>query len=351
MISISVEPRPGDGPVRPGTLRRVDTPGSESHPDDAPDASVPTPSTPPVAAWYVDPARRHQYRYWDGTAWTGNVATNGITSWDPPYTDRPRDTVPVPPTIPSPRSTPAVPPVAPPPDAADAIPQSAPWSGGPVPVRRTTTIATVLGWTLAITSGAMLTRVAAAIYRIVVVHIAQAWDETKDPAPIIKQLQASDEFLDVTAFLLFVAWVAIFIMLVVWMHRSARNARDLGRWDNGLNPGWSIGGWFLPFANWYIPATLMQSIWRGAEAEPPVRFLRRRSAAIGLWWITYLIGAFTMFASFGPTTNDASSAQELYNCDTATIVACVLLIVSSLVLRGNVLAIQRRMRALTNDAL
>ncbi len=33
--------------------------------------------------WYADPAGRHQYRYWDGTAWTDNVADAGMSSVDP----------------------------------------------------------------------------------------------------------------------------------------------------------------------------------------------------------------------------------------------------------------------------
>lgn len=33
--------------------------------------------------WYADPTGRHQYRYWDGTAWTENVADSGQTSSDP----------------------------------------------------------------------------------------------------------------------------------------------------------------------------------------------------------------------------------------------------------------------------
>jgi uncharacterized protein YxjI len=38
-------------------------------------------STP--ANWYPDPRGRHQYRYWDGAAWTNHVSDNGLTSIDP----------------------------------------------------------------------------------------------------------------------------------------------------------------------------------------------------------------------------------------------------------------------------
>ncbi len=36
-----------------------------------------------MAGWFPDPAGRHQYRYWNGTAWTDNVADNGVPGTDP----------------------------------------------------------------------------------------------------------------------------------------------------------------------------------------------------------------------------------------------------------------------------
>jgi hypothetical protein len=38
-------------------------------------------ATPP--GWLTDPMRRHQYRYWDGTQWTGAVSDDGAESSDP----------------------------------------------------------------------------------------------------------------------------------------------------------------------------------------------------------------------------------------------------------------------------
>jgi hypothetical protein len=45
-------------------------------------APVAAPAAPP-ADWYADPLARHQYRYWDGSAWTEHVADNGQASLDP----------------------------------------------------------------------------------------------------------------------------------------------------------------------------------------------------------------------------------------------------------------------------
>lgn len=47
-------------------------------------ASTPPPPPDAVpAGWYGDPTGRHQYRWWDGSAWTGNVADEGRQSSDP----------------------------------------------------------------------------------------------------------------------------------------------------------------------------------------------------------------------------------------------------------------------------
>jgi uncharacterized protein YxjI len=37
------------------------------------------------ADWYPDPMGRHQYRYWDGSEWTEDVANNGVSAKDPLY--------------------------------------------------------------------------------------------------------------------------------------------------------------------------------------------------------------------------------------------------------------------------
>jgi hypothetical protein len=39
--------------------------------------------TPTPAAWYPDPCVRHEFRYWDGEAWTDHVSDHGQTAVDP----------------------------------------------------------------------------------------------------------------------------------------------------------------------------------------------------------------------------------------------------------------------------
>lgn len=55
----------------------------------APAAPTPPPPGPPPAApaqqpgWQTDPKGVHQYRWWDGSGWTSQVADDGTTSDDP----------------------------------------------------------------------------------------------------------------------------------------------------------------------------------------------------------------------------------------------------------------------------
>ena len=37
----------------------------------------------PGSGWHPDPTGRHALRYWDGSAWTAHVSTNGVASSDP----------------------------------------------------------------------------------------------------------------------------------------------------------------------------------------------------------------------------------------------------------------------------
>ncbi|HEY5888075.1 MAG TPA: DUF2510 domain-containing protein, partial [Acidimicrobiales bacterium] len=65
-----------------------------------------------AAGWQPDPNGRHEYRYWDGSAWTDQVSDGGVVSSDPPG-DSPTEV-----TGPTPGTETVIQPVASPPMAA-----------------------------------------------------------------------------------------------------------------------------------------------------------------------------------------------------------------------------------------
>jgi Protein of unknown function (DUF2510) len=80
------------GPVRKGFQRRPRPINMMAVQHDLGSAAVPRAATQ-AARWYPDPTGRFQFRYWDGTAWTAHVATQGAGSVD---------TEPLPPALPGP---------------------------------------------------------------------------------------------------------------------------------------------------------------------------------------------------------------------------------------------------------
>lgn len=66
--------------------------------------------------WYPDPIGRHEYRYWDGTTWTEQVADHGATGTDP------LDAMPPPTPTPAPTPAVTVPVAAEPPAAGTPLP-------------------------------------------------------------------------------------------------------------------------------------------------------------------------------------------------------------------------------------
>lgn len=65
------------------TPRAPMAPGADMRPGMA-QPTPPQPQAPSVPAqWAPDPSGRHHHRWWDGNQWTGHVADNGVSSFDP----------------------------------------------------------------------------------------------------------------------------------------------------------------------------------------------------------------------------------------------------------------------------
>jgi hypothetical protein len=93
--------------------------------------------------------------------------------------------------------------------------------------------------------------------------------------------------------------LTIFVLLIIWLYRAAKNNEALGRQNPRLGPGWAIGGWFIPVAWWVIPFIVMDDVWRGADPSVPRGDpnWRRSStlAAIWAWLVTTVVFTIPSF--------------------------------------------------------
>jgi|SRR2546421_7317235 len=66
----------------------------------------------------------------------------------------------------------------------------------------------------------------------------------------------------------------------VWLHRAVANARSLSV-QTAATPGWSVGWWFIPFANLVKPYQILRSLFDGLVSGS--------GRIVGFWWGCYLL--------------------------------------------------------------
>jgi hypothetical protein len=165
--------------------------------------------------------------------------------------------------------------------------------------RSTISLRTALTWLFAVDAGAAIAVGAAHVRRSVVI------DDFLHGSATPSAIAGADHAVSVTSGLSFLALLATAAVLITWQWRSAKNNELLGRIRPRFTPGWSIGGWFIPFANLVIPVRIFHDLWQGSASENrnfrDWRDLRRWSV-IGWWWAFWVSGnVLTLFINGGST--------------------------------------------------
>ena len=87
------------------------------------------------------------------------------------------------------------------------------------------------------------------------------------------------------------------ILFLIWLYRAFDNLSALKANHLEFTPGWSVGWWFIPFANLVKPFQVVRELYN--ESDPDfdreTGFLHVAGGTpfvIGLWWGTFLISGF-----------------------------------------------------------
>jgi Domain of unknown function (DUF4328) len=145
--------------------------------------------------------------------------------------------------------------------------------------------------------------------------------------------------------------LAIFVLLIIWLYRAAKNNEALGRQNPRLGPGWAIGGWFIPLANFVIPFIIMDDVWRGADpslARGDPNWRRSSTLrAIWAWLVTAVI--FTIPSSIASSTGDvrADEPEKVRRDDILRIIGAVGAIVAAVL----AILVTRRIAARQEECL
>ena len=188
----------------------------------------------------------------------------------------------------------------------------------PVPVspmvptrwRSTTGLRTALTWLFA-------TDAVAAIGLLVAhAHRAGVISDYKNFSASRSDLMSADDLVGTANGIFAILFLATATVLIIWQWRGAMNNEVLGRIRPRYTPGWSIGAWFIPIANFVIPVRIFQDLWQGADSTnrnfQDWRGLRRWSV-IGWWWTFYVAGSVLRFTVSGDRTLDQVRTADRVN--------------------------------------
>ncbi|MFN8026494.1 MAG: DUF4328 domain-containing protein [Acidimicrobiia bacterium] len=88
------------------------------------------------------------------------------------------------------------------------------------------------------------------------------------------------------------AFTASFVLLIIWSHRSAKNALALGRTGARQTPGWVIAGWLIPIVNIVLPYQTVSDLWRSTAPDAPHGDgwrAARPSGRVIAWWLAFQV--------------------------------------------------------------
>ncbi len=82
-----------------------------------------------------------------------------------------------------------------------------------------------------------------------------------------------------------VALPATAVVFIIWFHRTRRNAEVFDPSVQRMGPGWAVGGWFVPVANFWIPYRVASGVWEaGAQTRPDGGRRTVPRTPLNLWW-------------------------------------------------------------------
>ncbi|WP_037586919.1 DUF4328 domain-containing protein [Stenoxybacter acetivorans] len=134
-------------------------------------------------------------------------------------------------------------------------------------------------------------------------------------AQAVAAAEASDSRQQMIGIIELAIYVVSGILILKWIHRANFNARQLGASEMEFTPGWSIGWYFVPFANLWKPYQAMKEIWK-ASISPQDWKNQTVPSLLGWWWFFWIVSNMLGNASF----RMALRADQINELITANIV-------------------------------
>jgi hypothetical protein len=111
------------------------------------------------------------------------------------------------------------------------------------------------------------------------------------------------------------------IAWLLWQYRAHANLRALGVANLRFTPGWTVGWWFIPFANIVMPYLTVRELWKASDPNAGAVDWKVRGGAIlvALWWTGRL--AMQVLFQIAPALQRNSAGVATTTASTAVLIA------------------------------
>jgi len=117
----------------------------------------------------------------------------------------------------------------------------------------------------------------------------------------------------------FAVVVTTAVIFLMWIHRANRNARGLGAEGMTFTPGWSVGWYFVPFANLWKPCQAMKEIWQ-ASMDPAAWRSQTPPSLVSTWWALWVFSNLLSNVSLRLSVG-ANTSSQLVVSETVSLVS------------------------------
>ncbi|MFI8100791.1 DUF4328 domain-containing protein [Streptomyces sp. NPDC086023] len=105
------------------------------------------------------------------------------------------------------------------------------------------------------------------------------------------------------------AFLVTGVVFIVWFRRVRGNAEVFLPGGLRMRPGWSVGCWFIPIANLWLPYQNAVDIWGAStQAAPGGQYRHVSAAPVNAWWAVYVGGL--LFARFAVRAYEAAETAD-----------------------------------------
>ena len=101
--------------------------------------------------------------------------------------------------------------------------------------------------------------------------------------------------------------VAIAVLCMIYLFRSSQNTELWATTSRTWAPGWTIGAWFIPLANFVLPVLVVREIWLRSA------LVVGGAGRVFGWWFTFVAGAVLLGLDTDPDSFDSARTEDYLN--------------------------------------